>query len=302
MAKNTSEFVASFDKQVSTNQLRALRDAVNGAAQLTMPDPFTAHVTPGKGVKQGVIKNDLTKAAHKLGFDIKYHRLAGNEKNRTRVSPATRTAPKPAATDKTPLIGHEKADRVLRNFVAGLKFTLATHQKRVDVLKADLNEIGVKYGRGAAYALADDGQAVNPVGLLNDVLRQVTAERDKLLHDAEAWWAEELTVAQLNRLRTTADSALANAKQTLADLYADLQRSQRTAHRDWLLRCLGEDVKRYSPLDVAFTEVYAALQADVLDEVDTDCDEAKVLEMTADRVEQLWPVVERAVVAAQAVK
>lgn len=270
-----SEFVASFDKQVSTNQLRALRDAVNGAAQLTMPDPFTVHVTPGKGAKQHIIKHDLAKAAHELGFDIKYHRLAG----------------------------HEKTDRVLRNFVASLKFTLATHQKRVDVLKADLDEIGAKYGRGAAYALADDGQAVNPVSLLNDVLRQVTAERDKLLHDAEAWWAEELTVAQLNRLRTAADSALAEAKFVLTDMYTKLQRAQRTAHCDLLLRSMDDEVKRSSPLYAAFAEVYAASQVDVLDEVaSTEYTEAHVLEKTADRVEQLWPLVRKAVVAAQTVK
>ena len=306
-----SEFVASFDKQVSTNQLRKLRDAVNGMAQLTMPDPFTAHVTPGKGAAQHIIKHDLAKAAQKLGFDIKYHRLAGNEKNRTRVSPATKTAPKPAATDentKLPLIGHEKADLVLRNFVASVNFKLATHQKRVDVLKADLDEIGVRYGRGAAYVLADDGlavvgKAVNPVALLNNVLCQVTAERDKLLHDAEAWWAEELTVAQLNRLRIAADSATAEAKVVLTGMYTKLQRAQRTAHCDWLLRSLeADEVKQSSPLHAAFTEEYAAIQADVLDEMDTDYDEAKVLEMTADRVEQLWPGVRRAVVAAQTVK
>lgn len=305
--EHMSEFVASFDKQVSINQLRALRDAVNGEAQLTMPDPFTVHVTPFKGAKQGVIKNDLTKAAHKMGmFDIKYHRLAGNEKNRTRVSPATKTAPKQAATDKDtklPLIGHEKADRVLRNFVSSVNFKLATHQKRVDVLKADLDELGVKCGRGAAYVLADEQQAVNPVAMLNNVLCQVTAERDKLLHDAEAWWAEELTVAQLNRLRIAADSATAEAKLVLTDMYTKLQRAQRTAHCDWLLRSLeADEVKQSSPLSAAFAEVYAAMQADVLDEMDTDYDEAKVLEMTADRVEQLWPVVRKAVVAAQTVK
>lgn len=301
-----SEFVASFDKQVSTNQLRALRDAVNGAAQLTMPDPFTVHVTQGKGAKQHIIKHDLAKAAQKLGFGISYHRLAGNEKNRTRVSPVTKTAPKPAATDKNtklPLIGHEKADRVLRNFVASVNFTLATNKKQVDVLKADLDEIGVKYGRGAAYALADEQQAVNPVALLNDVLQHVNESRDKLLHDAEAWWAEELTVAQLNRLRIAADSATAEAKLVLTDMYTKLQRAQRTAHCDWLLRSMDDEVKRSSPLYAAFAEVYAASQVDVLDEVaGTEYTEADVLEMTADRVEQLWPLVRKAVVAAQAVK
>lgn len=290
------EFIASFDKQVSTKQLRALRDAVNGAAQLTMPDPCTVHVTPGKGAKQHIIKHDIAKAAQKLGLDISYHRLTGNEcVSKTRVS----TPPKKATKDEQQLVGFEKADKVLNGFMDTLAFTIATHQKRVTTLKADLDNIGVKYGRSAAYALTDDGQAVNPVALLNDVLRQVTVAKDKLLHDAENWWAEEMTLGQLNRLRKAADDAVGNTKFVLTDLYTKLQRAQRTTHRDLLLRCLDEDVKRYSPLDAAFAKVYEQALHKTLDEIDgMDYTEANVLEKTADQVEKQWPMVRKAVTAA----